>query len=327
MKRKVLYLFIIFVLFLNSCSGRQSLSSNSNIDGIYASKDFKAWKIYTKNKNTFMECYTYTILEDIVFKVEKRFDKGEFNLTLRSNDNQAPLMYCLIYIKDGSIYLDQSYFGANRTIAPIKKDGEYKKYNKQIYTKEEHLAFQSNPGGSSYHEDEKSFYILIKNYPKYEITKINIDSDFNITNIENGEIKYINNEFFINMNDKNIRYDDIFYFRKGYDDFVCYVVDLYINNLKNVGEKIYKSMYKFDTYEISKNSSGYEKFLAQLPNSSLIILNEKGYIFKDMEIISTAPTANQVEANYFNVIDDNVIKITFDYDWNTKYKIYAYYKR
>lgn len=99
-----------------SCIGGQSLSRNSNIDGIYVSEGFKAWKIYTENNITFMECYTHTILKDIVFKVEKRFDKDEFYLTLRSNNNRVPLMYCLIYMKDGIIYLDQSYFGANRTI-------------------------------------------------------------------------------------------------------------------------------------------------------------------------------------------------------------------
>jgi len=326
MKRSVLYIFIFF-LFACSCVGGQSLSSNSNIDGIYVSKYFKAWKIYTENNNTFMECYTYTIMGDTIFKVEKRFDNGEFHLTLRSNNKQAPLMYGLIYIKDGTIYLDHSYFGANGTIAPIKKDGEYKKYNKQIYTKEEYLAFQEKGGGSYYHKDEKCFYILGRNYPKYEITKISIDGDFNITNIENGEMKYINKEFFININNRNIRYDDIFYFKNGHDNPVRYVVDLKINDLKNVGEKIYKSIYKFDSYEILGNSSGYENFLAQLSNSNLVILNEKGYIFKDMEIISTAPTATQIRVNYFKIIDDNVIKITFDYDWKSKYEIDAYYKR
>jgi hypothetical protein len=140
--------YILFFLLFVSCANGQSISSNSNIDGIYISNDFKAWKIYTENNNTFMECYTHTIFGNIIFDVEKQYHNGEFQLILRSNDERVPLLYGVIYLKNGLFYLDHSYLGAYGTINPVKKKGEYRRYDGQIYTKSEHLSFQNFRNGS-----------------------------------------------------------------------------------------------------------------------------------------------------------------------------------
>jgi hypothetical protein len=161
---------------------------------------------------------------------------------------------------------------------------------------------------------------LKRKYPKYEIIKISIDENFNITNIENGEIKHLNEDFFIVINNRKYFYYDLLAHEN------IYPIDLNTDDLKNIGEKIYKSIRKFDSYEILENSSGYEVFLDQLFDSILIVFNKNGYIFNNMKIIATSPVAGQYTISKLEILNDNTIKIILEYDWRIKYKIAVYYK-
>lgn len=326
---KIPILLMIPILFVFPCCTQMTI--NSNIDGYYINRNFNVWKIYTKERITYMEHFaSHAINTDEIFTImNKTLENGILTLTLAGkpnvdNPNPGTNLRCVIYREKDGIYLDEEktttreeingYVVWKKELQILKEFRKYDiDYHQDLFRKMQQFSLFYH--GSCYYKNE--IFIITPKYPIMEIASIKVNDDFIVQSVNIGEIEYENGLLYVNIINRKFSIENEFIGKVSYIDLyymwgttidVAYPV---------VGDKLVKMKQKYYGINVKYFDFDVSNIIEKYKNSVLVKFKEKNYIVKDGRIIDGIPRSGETEI--IKIIRQNNEKTVIDYFNTTRY--------